>query len=79
MVVTKDDKLPTMEELTVQEVNLGSTYLRAGGCHLGKYCEPENNEFVLCKDENTNNPIACLNEGKQVTSCSLKFFQQVSV
>jgi len=76
MVFTKDDKLPSIEELTVQEVELGSTYLRAGGCHLGKYCEPENNEFVLCKTE-TDNPVACLEEGKLVTSCALKFFQSV--
>ena len=74
---TKDDNLPTMEELTVEEVKLGSTYLRAGGCHLGKYCEPENNEFVLCRNE-TNDPVKCLDEGKQVTSCALNFFQSVS-
>jgi len=76
MVITTDDKLPSLEELDVQEVNIGSTYLRAGGCHLGKYCEPENNEFVLCRTESTN-PIDCLNEGKLVTSCALKFFQSV--
>ena len=70
---TKEDKLPTLEELEVPEIQLGSAYLRAGACHLGKYCEPENNEFVLCKLE-TNNPVKCLNEGKAVTSCSMKFF-----
>jgi len=73
---TKEDKLPTLEELEVPEVTMGSTWLRAGACHLGKYCEPENNEFVLCKLE-TNNPVKCLNEGKAVTACSLKFFQSV--
>merc|ERR1711974_595569 len=73
---TKEDKLPTLEELEVPEVTMGSTWLRAGACHLGKYCEPENNEFVLCK-LGTNNPVKCLNEGKAVTSCSMKFFQSV--
>jgi NADH dehydrogenase (ubiquinone) 1 alpha subcomplex subunit 8 len=76
LVLTADTWLPTEEELTVQEVPLGTPSLRAGAFHLGKYCEVQNNEFMLCRDE-TNDPRACLKEGKDVTSCSLNFFKAV--
>lgn len=49
MVVTKDTFLPTEEELTVPEINLSGPALRAGAFHLGKYCEAQNNEFMLCR------------------------------
>lgn len=42
MVLTNDVHLPTEEELTVPEVNLSSSALRAGAFHLGKYCEKQN-------------------------------------
>ncbi|KAF4521579.1 hypothetical protein B566_EDAN001299 [Ephemera danica] len=76
MVVTQDINLPTEEELTVQEVNLSSPALRAGSFHLGKYCEKENNEFMLCRDE-LGDPRKCLNEGKAVTNCALNFFRKM--
>lgn len=52
MVVTMDTKLPTEEELTVQELNLSGPALRAGSAHLGKYCQwtfnvSINNEMVV--------------------------------
>lgn len=31
----------------------------------------------MCKDENNHDPRKCLNEGKEVTACSLDFFRQV--
>ena len=50
-MLTKDIWLPTEEELTVQEVPLGTPSLRAGAMHLGKACEVQNNEFMLCRGE----------------------------
>ncbi|KAJ9592991.1 hypothetical protein L9F63_015361 [Diploptera punctata] len=76
MVVTANTYLPEDEELTVQEVNLGGPALRAGAFHLGKYCESQNNEFVLCRNE-LDDPRKCLNEGKAVTGCTLEFFRKV--
>lgn len=76
MVVTKDVYLPTEEELTVPEVNLSGPALRAGAFHLGKQCEAENNEFMLCRQE-LDDPRACLNEGKAVTNCALEFFRKM--
>merc|ERR1712241_1038213 len=47
-----------------------------GGNHLGKYCEPQNNEFMLCRFE-TDDPRKCLKDGAAVTDCSLEFFSKV--
>nr|CAI5847992.1 unnamed protein product [Callosobruchus analis] len=76
MVVTDSVNLPTEEELTVQEVNLSGPALKAGAFHLGKACEFENNEFILCRDE-LRDPRKCLAEGKAVTNCALNFFRQI--
>lgn len=43
MVLTKDLHLPEESELTVEEINLSQSTLRAGSFHLGKYCEQANN------------------------------------
>merc|ERR1712039_109486 len=64
------------EELTVKEVTLGYPYLKAGAQHLGKYCEPQNNEFMLCRFE-TDDPRKCLRDGANVTDCTLEFFSKV--
>ena len=51
MTITKSFWLPTEAELSVEEVPLGTPSLRAGAMHLGKYCEIQNNEFMLCRQE----------------------------
>ncbi|CAG9766533.1 unnamed protein product [Ceutorhynchus assimilis] len=76
MTITEATELPTDEELTVQEVNLSGPVLKAGAFHLGKSCEYENNEFILCRRE-FKDPRKCLQEGKAVTSCTLNFFRQI--
>lgn len=76
MVVTNDVVLPEESELTVPEVNLSASTLRAGSFHLGKYCEQQNNEFMLCRFEE-NDPRKCINEGKIVTACTMEFFRKV--
>ena len=77
MPFTKDHVFPTDEELTVEEVPLGAPYLKAGATYLGKYCEPQNNEFMLCRLE-TNDPSKCLADGRAVTNCTNEFFRKVS-
>merc|ERR1712025_384292 len=64
------------KEITSEEVPLGSAYLRAGAFHYGKYCEVQNNEFLLCRHE-TRDPVKCLPEGKIVTACANEFFKKV--
>jgi len=75
-MLTKDKDLPSYEELEVQEIELSTPFLRAGSFHLGKECEAENNEFMLCKTEERD-PRKCIREGKLVTACAMKFFQAV--
>merc|ERR1712008_73433 len=60
----------------VEEVPLGTPSLKAGAMHLGKYCEIQNNEFMLCRNE-TQDPRKCLRAGADVTSCSMEFFKKV--
>lgn len=43
MVLTENHTLPTIEELTVPEVNLSGSTLRAASFYYGKACEYENN------------------------------------
>ena len=43
MVVTAKTTLPSVEELTVQEVDVGFPLLQAAAFHIGKYCEHHNN------------------------------------
>lgn len=75
MVITKDVYLPSYEELDVEEVELGGHVLRAGAFHFGKYCEQQNDEFMLCKYELGQAP--CIGYGKQVTACALEFFRKL--
>ncbi|KAL3288443.1 hypothetical protein HHI36_002888 [Cryptolaemus montrouzieri] len=76
MSILEDAYLPTDEELTTQEVNLSGPVLKAAAFHYGNACLAENNEFMLCRTE-TNDPRACIKEGKAVTNCALNFFRQV--
>ncbi|XP_072387051.1 NADH dehydrogenase [ubiquinone] 1 alpha subcomplex subunit 8 [Diabrotica undecimpunctata] len=76
MGITDDVHLPTEEELTVQEIPLSGPALKAGAFHVGKTCEWENNEFILCRDE-LKDPRKCINEGKAVTSCAMNFFRKI--
>ena len=41
MVFTADFEFPTDEELTVQELDVSTSVLRAASNHLGKACEFE--------------------------------------
>ncbi|XP_063589238.1 NADH dehydrogenase [ubiquinone] 1 alpha subcomplex subunit 8-like [Penaeus indicus] len=75
-MITKDFTLPTEEELTVQEINISTPALRAAAFHVGKQCEKQNNEFMLCRAEEKD-PRKCIAEGKAVTACSLDFFRKI--
>lgn len=49
MVLTEDIVLPTDEDLTVQEVNVSTPYLKAASMFLGKHCEVVNNVSDIFK------------------------------
>ncbi|CAL4093942.1 unnamed protein product, partial [Meganyctiphanes norvegica] len=75
-MITKALDLPDPDSLKVQEVTIGLPALRAGAFHCGKQCENQNNEFMLCRQEEKD-PRKCIDEGKAVTSCALNFFRQI--
>lgn len=64
--------IPSYEELEHREIPFSGNILRAGSLHLGKYCENKNDEFMLCRSE--LGPTRCINEGKEVTDCTMEFF-----
>ena len=41
MSFTNEDYLPSVEELTIPELELTSSVLRAGAHHFGKYCDKQ--------------------------------------
>lgn len=76
MVILKEVKLPECHSLDVEEVNLSTATLLSAGPYVGKVCEAVNNEFMLCRQE-TKDPRACLNQGRQVTACALSVFRSI--
>ncbi|XP_078040642.1 NADH dehydrogenase [ubiquinone] 1 alpha subcomplex subunit 8 [Augochlora pura] len=76
MVVTHKTTIPSDEELTTQEINVSYPFLQAASFYIGKKCEWDNNEFMLCKRE-TKDPRKCIQEGKKVTACALEVFQGI--
>ena len=48
MVFTQAAYLPTEEELSVQEINISTSGLRAASFHMGKACETVNNVSGKC-------------------------------
>lgn len=76
MSVYSDTYLPSDEELTVEELNLSTHALRAGSYHFGKACDQQSKEFMLCREEEKD-PRKCLQEGREVTACALRFFRQI--
>jgi len=76
MPVYADTYLPSKEELTVQEVNMTQAHLKAGALHVGKYCDEQSKEFMLCRNEEKD-PRKCIKEGKIVTACAMEFFRKV--
>jgi len=77
MSYTDEDYLPSPAELDVpQEIDLTSASLRSAAHQMGKYCDEESKEFMLCRYEEAD-PRYCIKEGKAVTACGVKFLQQL--
>ncbi|XP_047351763.1 NADH dehydrogenase [ubiquinone] 1 alpha subcomplex subunit 8 [Vespa velutina] len=76
MVVTEKVKFPDDSELTVQEINVTYPVLQAASFYVGKKCEWQSNEFMLCREEEKD-ARRCINEGKALTACALDFFKQL--
>nr|XP_033337393.1 NADH dehydrogenase [ubiquinone] 1 alpha subcomplex subunit 8 [Megalopta genalis] len=76
MVVSYNTTLPSDEELTTQEITVSYPFLQAASFYIGKKCEWDNNEFMLCKQE-TKDARKCIQEGRKVTACALEVFRGI--
>jgi NADH dehydrogenase (ubiquinone) 1 alpha subcomplex subunit 8 len=76
MTLTDDIELPTEEEIAHKEIPLTYNYMIASAMWLGKYCDNQSKEFMLCRTEE-GDPRKCLDYGRQVTECGLEFFKKV--
>ncbi|KAL2298177.1 hypothetical protein Nmel_017140 [Mimus melanotis] len=66
-------RVPSLEELDVQEVAVSSSVLKAAAHHYGSQCDRPNKEFMLCRWEEKD-PRKCLTEGRKVNQCAIDFF-----
>ncbi|XP_058015272.1 NADH dehydrogenase [ubiquinone] 1 alpha subcomplex subunit 8 [Ahaetulla prasina] len=71
-------ELPSLEELDVPEVPVGTAVLKAGAHHYGSQCNQFNKEFMLCRWEEKD-PRKCLKEGRAVSKCAMDFFKQIKL
>ncbi|KAG4300642.1 hypothetical protein PCK1_003071 [Pneumocystis canis] len=64
--------------LGMEEVGATSAPLKAASYFIGAYCQPFNDDFMLCKAENKGKgESACLKEGRRVTRCSIDLLQHL--
>lgn len=76
MTLTDDIILPSDEELKHKEIPLTHNFFLSSAMWLGKYCDNECKEFMLCRKEEAD-PRKCLDYGHKVTDCGLEFFRKV--
>lgn len=76
MTLTDDIYLPSDEEINHKEIPLTHNFFLSSAMWLGKYCDNECKEFMLCRKEEKD-PRKCLGYGHQVTDCGLEFFKKV--
>lgn len=76
MVLTDDVKLPSDEELSQKEIPLTFNYFLSSAMWLGKFCDNQSKEFMLCRKEEMD-PRKCLGYGNELTRCGFDFFKKV--
>ncbi|RWS24536.1 NADH dehydrogenase-like protein [Leptotrombidium deliense] len=76
MPITDDVYIPPESETVVQEITVSSPVLRSIGQHMGKVCDQESKEYMLCHYEERD-PRTCLKAGKALTNCGLEFLYKV--
>lgn len=76
MPLTDDITLPNHEEINHKEIPLTHNFFLSSAMWLGKYCDNQCKEFMLCRQEEMD-PRKCLDYGHQVTECGMEFFKKV--
>lgn len=66
------------KDLEIEELAATSAVLTAAAHALGKYCDEDFKDFMGCRYV-TKDPRQCLEEGKLVTKCAMKFFKAMKV
>jgi len=74
--LSNDLYLPTYDDLRTPELKVSYPTLKAASSYLGKFCDFQSKEFMLCRDE-YKDPRKCLDEGKELTMCGIEFYQNV--
>jgi NADH dehydrogenase (ubiquinone) 1 alpha subcomplex subunit 8 len=54
----------------VDELGATSAPLKSASFFIGQYCKDYNDDFMLCKKDNSD-PKECLKEGRKVTRCAI--------
>ncbi|KAI9366060.1 hypothetical protein DFJ73DRAFT_806932 [Zopfochytrium polystomum] len=71
------DKTPMPSDIPdVPEVGLTSAPMESVAFHFADYCKPYNEDFMLCKNS-TQDPKACLKEGRRVTRCAVDLINKL--
>jgi len=76
MPLNHDVELPSDEELNIEEIPVTSNYLMSSAMWIGKYCDTQQKEFMLCRAEEKD-PRVCLKYGKELTACGNDFLKRV--
>lgn len=76
MTLTDEITLPTDEEIAHKDIPLTHNYLLSSAMWLGKYCDNQCKDFMLCRKE-VMDPRKCLKYGHEVTNCGIEFFKKV--
>lgn len=69
-------ELPSDEELNVEEIPVTFNYLLSSAMWMGRYCDNQQKEFMLCKVEEKD-PRKCLKYGRELTECGMDFLRKV--
>lgn len=73
------DKNPLPKDIPeVDEVGATSAPLLSASYFIGARCQPYNDDFLLCKDENNGGTVECLKEGRRVTRCAISVLQDIN-
>ncbi len=59
--------------MSVQELTTTQTPLLSAAFFIGQFCKDYNDDFMLCKRDNTD-PRACALEGRKVTRCAADLY-----
>ncbi|KAF9931769.1 hypothetical protein BGZ75_004565 [Mortierella antarctica] len=70
------DSTPAPAEAAHPEIGATSAPLKSAALLLGSYCRDYNEDFMLCKNENSH-PAHCLKDGRKFTRCAMDLITEL--